>query len=511
MTSVSEDRPSVEAALERTLERSMGAASIRPLPDLLADVAHGLVTEPAGTWAAIAVHAADGRAAVFVTAGDTIGTLSDEARASALARQAVPLMVRGRTAGALYLGGAAGDGPVGDVEASFAHAAAVGVGGLIERAHTVAANRRRERWLTGGTEIARALTTAHHADPMTMIAEQAAVIADADAVVVLAPGAAPGLLQVEAAAGLAAELAHQQIPDTDTGHVQRVFADGRAVRLDDLRAVVGPETSLPVDAVLLVPLHDSTGLRGVLGFGRLGRGPFSEAESGMAGMFAGTVALALELAETQSRREQTALLFERDRIARDLHDHVIQRLYALGLTVQHVSSSVSDEVADRLLAGVTDIDAAIAEIRSTIFRLGRPILGADVSLRARAEALVDELEPVLGFRATLVSEGPLDFGLDEDLMADCAAVLREAITNIARHAQASSADVRIAVGRDRVQIEIVDNGRGLGDSARRSGLDNLRRRAEQHGGTLVVGPVAGVGGEGGTRLMWTVPLPGVQF
>ncbi|WP_375483024.1 GAF domain-containing sensor histidine kinase [uncultured Jatrophihabitans sp.] len=523
MRSVSDDRPSAEAALRRTLDQSAQDVENRPIDDILADVARGLVDTLDSECAAIAVWAAGGASEVFAAAGEdadapaifarlreAAGSLTDTdvdvirtpPGPTTMARIVAPVLVRGRRAGAVYVAGAGGGADFDDRASSVAHSAAVGVAGLVERARTAEANRRRERWFTGGTEIARALTAAEHPDPLTMIAERAAEIADADAAMVLGPASAPGLITVEAAAGIGAQWARQQIPDLQGDHVQRVLDGGRAMRIDDLAGVTSRPDLLPLDTVMLVPMHGSTGLRGVLGLGRSRRGTFTEAELGMAGMFASTVALALELAESQSHREQTALVLERDRIARDLHDHVIQRLYAIGLTIQHVSSMAGQEIADRLLAGVTDIDAAIGQIRSTIFRLTTPILGAHASLRTRAEALVDELEPVLGYRPALVSEGPLDFGLDDDLMADCEAVLREGITNIARHARATHAEVSIAVTGDDVIITISDDGRGLGESDRRSGLGNLRRRAEQRGGGLEIL----LNGTVGTKLVWSVPL-----
>ena len=494
MTAVSDDRSAAEAALQRAFEQAADDdAAQRPLAGVLADVARSVVGILSCRSASIVIRAADGREALSASAGDGAATGS--------ATFTVPLLLRGRAAGELLLTGPAVGAAFGEQDSSIAHSAALGIAALVERARTVDANRRRERWLSGGTEIARALTGGGHGDPLTLIAEHATEIADVDTVAVLAAGSAPGLILVEAATGVSAGQVGRQVPDTDEGHVQRVLDSGRAVRIDDLAATTS-RTDLPIDAVMLAPMHGSAGLRGVLAFGRAGRGTFSEAELSTASMFAGTVALALELAESQNRREQRALVAERERIARDLHDHVIQRLYAIGLTIQYVTSLVGGEPADRLLAGITDIDAAIAQIRSTIFRLSLPILGADLSLRARAEALMDELEPVLGYRPTLVSEGPLDFGLDDDLVADCEAVLREGITNIARHAHASSANVLIAVTRSDVRIVIADDGRGLGATDRRSGLANLRRRAEQHGGSLEIetGPTSG------TRLTWTVPL-----
>ena len=243
--------------------------------------------------------------------------------------------------------------------------------------------------------------------------------------------------------------------------------------------------------------------RGVL---LLGRAPeadrFTPAEMSMAAMFAGTVALALELSQSQILRNQAALVAERDRIARDLHDHVIQRLYAIGLTMQSVIATTPEPEAERLLRSLDEIDDTIKQIRATIFRLTTPILSAAESLRARADELVEELTPALGFRPTLEFTGPVDFSVDPDIVADCAAVLREALTNIARHAEATDAAVEVTVTSDDIRLRIADNGRGLGDATRRSGIANLRARAEERGGFMQVRTAPGEG----TSLLWCVPL-----
>ena len=207
---------------------------------------------------------------------------------------------------------------------------------------------------------------------------------------------------------------------------------------------------LGVDSALILPLMGGGAKRFVLVLGRGAEAPrFSQAEMGMAAMFAGTVALALELSQSQILRNQVALVAERDRIARDLHDHVIQRLYAIGLTMQSVIATTPEAEGERLLRSLDEIDETIKQIRATIFRLTTPILSAAASLRARAEELVEELVPALGFRPALEFTGPVDFSVDPEIVDDCVAVLREAITNVARHAEASDAAVEVTGDRRR--------------------------------------------------------------
>jgi signal transduction histidine kinase len=233
------------------------------------------------------------------------------------------------------------------------------------------------------------------------------------------------------------------------------------------------------------------------------RPSFTDSDVTMTTMFAGQMALALELAEHRAHRERLALLDERDRIARDLHDHVIQRLFAIGLAVQSTSAIVDGVAAKRLLASVDDIDDTIGQIRATIYRLTGPILSSYASVRSQADRLIDELEPVLGFRADLDVRGPVDFGVDEEIVEDFVAVVREALSNVARHAHATNASVGVTVTPTVMTVQVCDNGRGMGSIDRRSGLANLRARAERRGGTLTV-----ASSSAGTTLVWSIPVDG---
>jgi signal transduction histidine kinase len=265
----------------------------------------------------------------------------------------------------------------------------------------------------------------------------------------------------------------------------------------DMVRIVGAESGI------LVPITGPGVERGMLAVFRGPQRPaFAPAEVEAATMFAAQMTLALELADSRARRERLALLDERDRIARDLHDHVIQRLFAIGLSLQSVGVGLEGEAGKRLLAGVDDIDDTIGQIRSTIYRLTGPVLGAENSIRARIARLVDEIAPLLGFRANYEIHGPVDFGVTDEVTHDCIAVLREALTNVAKHADASSVFVSVALSPDVLTLQVADDGRGIGRSSRRSGLANLRARAERRGGELTVTS----GDAGGTRLTWSVPV-----
>jgi signal transduction histidine kinase len=221
----------------------------------------------------------------------------------------------------------------------------------------------------------------------------------------------------------------------------------------------------------------------------------------MAG-FAEQLALALDVADAQADRARLAVLEDRERIARDLHDMVIQRLFAIGLDVQGAAQeSVRPEIARRLESAVDDLDETIKDVRTTIFRLGARAGGTGTGLRHRIDAEVVGARQALGFLPRLRTDG-VTATVPEDVVEDAVAVVREALANIARHARAQDVVVRVEVGPGLV-VEVQDDGVGIpGDVSRRSGLANLENRAARRGGSFVVTALP----EGGTHLRWTVPL-----
>ncbi|MGZ8738673.1 MAG: sensor histidine kinase, partial [Nocardioides sp.] len=201
-------------------------------------------------------------------------------------------------------------------------------------------------------------------------------------------------------------------------------------------------------------------------------------------------------------REELLLVADRDRIARDLHDLVIQRLFATGLQLQGaIRYAISEDVKERLEKAVVDLDMTIRDIRSTIFELQH---SRAHSIRADVRAVVKEYVPVLGFAPLVRTTGPLDNVVPEDLADQLLAVLREALSNIARHAEAEAAMVELDAANGQLVLRVVDNGKGLPEDRHESGLRNVRRRATEHGGSVQMLPEE----PHGTRVEWTVPLPG---
>jgi signal transduction histidine kinase len=197
------------------------------------------------------------------------------------------------------------------------------------------------------------------------------------------------------------------------------------------------------------------------------------------------------------------MLDERERIAADLHDHVIQRLFAAGLSLQSIAM-VAEEgpTRKRLTTTIQDLDDTISQIRTTIFRLQQGPASGPAGVRSRLLHVLADVGPALGFDPGLRLSGVLEDRLSDDLVDDLMAVLREGLTNVARHAQAGRADVEVTATTTALSVQITDDGVGMGAEVRRSGLANLRRRAEQRGGTLSVTAADPTG----TSLRWSVPL-----
>jgi signal transduction histidine kinase len=218
--------------------------------------------------------------------------------------------------------------------------------------------------------------------------------------------------------------------------------------------------------------------------------------------FAGQAALALARARAQEEREQLAVLGDRERIARDLHDVVIQRLFAAGMRLQGaVHAAARPEVRQRIESVVDDLDTTIRDIRGAIFELRTPAAG---QLRAEIRALVDEVRPTLGYRPQLTVDGPVDSAVPDAVRPALLAVLREALANTAKHARASTVDVGVHASNGWLTLTVADDGAGIGigEPTRASGLGNMRQRAEEFGGDFTIG----AGDPRGTVVTWRVPI-----
>jgi signal transduction histidine kinase len=422
--------------------------------------------------------------------------------------------VRDMVFGNLYLTeAAAGEFTAEDEELVTALAATAGI--AIENARLFDQAERRQGWLRASTEITRQLLSAEGEEPLRVIAREVRRIADADLVTVVLPTPS-GRLMVEVASGTSADELTGYTYPVDNTLAGLAFDTGRPVLVGDVnedgRAYQVHLTEvLDVGPVMALPLVGLRGTRGALVVGRIhGRSRFDEADLDMAMTFANHAAVALELADARSDQQRMVLLEDRDRIARDLHDHVIQRLFAAGLTVQSVASGLgSDDRAQRLDRVVTGIDDTIRQIRTSIFQLRGQLGPQTGTVRTRLLDTIAEVMPSLGFEPHLGFSGPIDSVVPDSVIDDLVAVTREALTNVARHARATQAEVTLTADSGTLVLDVVDDGIGIGEVSRRSGLANLRQRAELRGGSMAI--MSEVSDEApstreGTHLRWTIPL-----
>ena len=255
--------------------------------------------------------------------------------------------------------------------------------------------------------------------------------------------------------------------------------------------------------VLIVPMQGSAERPvGELGIARSASGhPFTDAERATITSFARSVTIARELAGARVDEQRIALADERERIARDLHDHVIQSLFAVGLTLQSVVGDPSTPTGGKIAAQVDAIDSTIRQIRLAIYKLSSPPSAATYSLRARINTLVRETLDGEQLDSRLEFSGPVDTLVDTELGDDVAAVLREGLSNVVRHAHASTVEASVAVRGAAVVVTVRDDGVGMSDTERRSGLANLAARAHERGGSFVIEPAS----PQGTVVRWSVP------
>jgi signal transduction histidine kinase len=259
----------------------------------------------------------------------------------------------------------------------------------------------------------------------------------------------------------------------------------------------------PLGPARAVPMVARGRAIGVLLVGRgPGSPPLSREDGALVDAFARQAAIALELAELQEQRRTLAVYRDRERIARDLHDLVIQRIFGSGLTVQSLRARLPDELRPVADAVVGDLDAAITDLRSAIFALQRP--GPVRGLRGEIVETSRAAAATLGFEPRVRMEGPLDSLVPDAVAHQLVSVLAEALTNVARHAQARAATVAVRAAGGWVRLEVTDDGVGppTPSTVPGNGLRNMRVRAVELGGRMQVDEAPG----GGTRLSWAVPL-----
>jgi signal transduction histidine kinase len=401
----------------------------------------------------------------------------------------VPVRIRGTVFGNLYLTEKEGGENFSEQDEKLVEALATAAGFVIDNARAYGQSEQRRQWLEATSKISVALQT---------------------------PGRLDGALRQiaistrrVARASFAAVVQHQE-----SGHSISAYDGALGDELPALVEALDDQVTLaetdaqmvvvPYGAdltVILVPLRVQLAGTGVLLVGFDRQRALEAEETELLASFADQASLALDRAQAVSDRQELMLISDRDRIARDLHDLVIQRLFATGLQLQGARRIASGaDVKERIDNAVSELDVTIRDIRSTIFELQH---SDEPSLRADVRAVVKEYGRVLGFTPMVRTRGPVDTAVPRHIAEQLSAVLREALSNVARHSEADAAVVDVEVDEREILLRVTDNGQGLPAERQESGLRNVRRRAAEHGGAvrlLLEEPH-------GTRLEWTVPLP----
>ncbi|WP_369227007.1 GAF domain-containing protein [Streptomyces sp. R39] len=438
----------------------------------------------------------------------------------------VPIRVRDQVFGNLYLTEKRGGGLFDEEDVSVTSTLAVAAGVAIDNARLYEESRLRERWLRASAEIShRLMSGSVSGEALGLIAERAREITGSALAAVATPMEETGVLAVEIAVGVDAEDHRGLVLSADRTLMGLAFSRGAAVIsadvLHDERVSAEPPRFAGLGPAVAIPIGTGGtggtggadgaggpgGVRGVVLLAREAGGPlFTVEETEPLEVFAAQAALAMELAERRRDAEEIAVLKDRDRIARDLHDLAIQRLFATGMTLQSAGRFIEhSEASERVLRAVDDLDETIKIIRSTIFGLRAREGGAGTGLRARAVRVAGEAAGALGFAPSVRMEGLIDTEVPKEIADHVVAVLSEALTNVARHARAGRVEVVLVTDGRELVLTVRDDGVGIAPGGRRSGLRNMAERAEELGGRLEWESPAGAGG-GGTTLVWRVPV-----
>lgn len=421
----------------------------------------------------------------------------------------VPVRVGGTVYGNLYLTGSS-RGEFDETDERIITTLATLAGTAIANARLYEEARLGQRWIAASEEINQRLLSGELDDgDVSFIAGLITELSDAAFVGIVTPVEGGGLFSLqlgtiaESGSGSGSLEASTEFAELPRAVIFALEGEHVSWTLRELELAANQWID-PFGATMIIPWGESAASPdGALVIARDPAGhPFTSADRQMAERFARSVAIARELASARNDRERVALADERDRIARDLHDHVIQSLFAVGLGLQSVVGSTTGPAAGRVAAQIDAIDVTIRQIRQTIFQLGSAPNAVSYSQKAKLNQIVRTILEGERIDSSLDFSGPVDTLIGSDLAGEIHAVLREALSNVVRHAHASRVDISVAVSTTGVRIVVTDNGRGLGELAHRSGLDNLAARAESRGGRLVIAARA----PSGTTLDWSVPV-----
>jgi len=387
-----------------------------------------------------------------------------------------------------------------DEDEQIATALAVTAGAAMANASLFNESEQRHRWVVAANDLSNDLLSSESSRPLDMVCRHAMYAARADFATLTLP-------DQTYAAGVASG-AEPLVGDT-LSHVAELQRDAQLTMStsepilrndygDDDPPLVG---DVRVGSVMVVPLVAGDHTGGALTLGRVaGSAEFSEADLTMAAAFATQAAVALAFNTTRRVELQVAKLEDRERIAMDLHDHVVQELFAVGMGLEALSKSMDDaEQSTRVERYVSSVNNTISMIRTRIFQLQSDHQDAE-GLRTQVLQLVDAQTEHLGYHPQVRFSGSVDAGAA--LADDILAVVAEGLSNCARHARATAVTVLVANHGGMLTVTITDDGIGIGTTTRSSGLRHMRRRAERHSGTCTLSTPAA----GGTQVTWTARL-----
>ncbi|OIJ27634.1 sensor histidine kinase [Nocardioides luteus] len=425
----------------------------------------------------------------------------------------VPVRIGEKIFGNLYLTEKENGGDFSEQDERIVVALAAAAGVAIENALLAEEAARRGRWLDARAEITSALMgDVDRNSALQLVVDRAREIAGAD-VAWIVTGPAADRLRVEVVSGTEIDpdvLKRAPLRDSVASHAIR---DGVPMIVEDVAgAAAGGSAAAVIDLTdigpgVFVPLGRTDPSEEMNAVGALAlawrRENAEQAQSvdlAVADAFAGQVALAIRLAQSRDERQRLAVYDDRDRIGRDLHDIVIQRLFVIGLRLQGgLNLADNPKLRGRLDQAVEDIDETIRDLRRAVFELGTPKQSGDV--QSQVTEVVNRAAASLKFRPRLAFDGPIRLRTTPEIAKDVVAVLGEALSNTARHAHASNVDVSLTAGTDLV-LRVRDDGEGIPADTVESGLANMRHRAEAHGGRCTVEAAE----PQGTVIEWTVPL-----
>jgi signal transduction histidine kinase len=416
----------------------------------------------------------------------------------------VPVRVRNEVFGNLYLTEKIDglDFTAEDEDLAVALAAAAGL--AIQNARLFEDSNRRQRWLEAGMEVTDRLKAQPRSDTenLDLIAERA-LQTSASALSLIASVGTDGSIRCRTSVGVQSVPGRQEFA---AGAVlAEVLATGESMTLTDPLQVFDAASAEKLGPVLVAALgNNSDGHRdSVLILARAAGGPhYTDVDIESSAVFASRMGLTLDLLKANQLREEHAMFSDRERIARDLHDLVIQRLYAAGLSIQGLRRYTSDPVSheSRIASVTTELDDCIRQLRDTIYSLQARERDREL-LSGRVLRAVQEAASAAGFLPRVQLSGPVDDAVGDEVTEQLMPVLYESVSNAIRHSGSERIDILLAVQEDQVVLTVSDDGCGFETSQRFSGLDNMKNRAARLGGTCIIDSTPGKG----TSVTWAAP------